>query len=98
MTAKGRPIRGAENVPGFCYVICDLTKSVEQRCKMHNANRTMDGLGYFYYHSVYKAYVNVMSFEQVLNGAKERNKAFFDKLGLPPYSRYPASVWSSMRM
>ena len=83
MTAKGRPIRGAENVPGFCYVICDLTKSVEQRCKMHNANRTMDGLGYFYYHSVYKAYVNVMSFEQVLNGAKERNKAFFDKLGLP---------------
>ena len=83
LTAKGRPIRGAESVPGFCYVTCDLTKSVEQRCKMHNANRTMDGLGYFYYHSVYKAYVNVMSFEQVLNGAKERNKAFFDKLGLP---------------
>jgi len=27
-TARGRPIPNSENIPGFCYVICDLTPSV----------------------------------------------------------------------
>ena len=27
-TADGRPIPGSEHVPGFCYVLCDLTPSV----------------------------------------------------------------------
>ena len=31
----------------------------------------------------YKAYIEVVSFDRLLNGARERNRAFFDKLGLP---------------
>ena len=31
----------------------------------------------------YKAYIEVISFDRLVNAAKERNKAFFDKLGLP---------------
>lgn len=82
-TAAGRLIPASEHVPGFCYVICDLTTSVVKRCRMHDAIRTSDGLGYFFYNKAYGAYVNVMSFDQVLNSAKERNRAFFDKLGFP---------------
>ena len=82
-TAKGRLIPRSEDVPGFCYVLCDLTPSIEQRCRMHDAIRTSDGLGYFFYNKAYSAYVNVMSYDQLLNSAKERNKAFFDKLGFP---------------
>lgn len=82
-TANGRLIPGSEHIPGFCYVLCDLTSSVVQRCKMHDAIRTSDGLGYFFYNKTYGAYVEVISFDRLVNAAKERNKAFFDKLGLP---------------
>jgi len=81
--ASGRLIPGSEHIPGFCYVLCDLTPSVVQRCKMHDAIRTSDGLGYFFYNKTYGAYVEVISFDRLVNAAKERNKAFFDKLGLP---------------
>jgi hypothetical protein len=30
-----------------------------------------------------KAYIEVMSFDRLVNSATERNRAFFDKLGLP---------------
>ena len=83
VTADGRPIPGSEHVPGFCYVLCDLTPSVVQRCKMHDAIRTSDGLGYFFYNNAFGAYVSVMSYDQLLNSAKERNRAFFDRLGFP---------------
>ena len=82
-TATGRPIPRSEHVPGFCYVLCDLTPSVVQRCKIHDAIRTSDGLGYFFYNKAFGAYVSVMSYDQLLNSAKERNRAFFDRLGFP---------------
>lgn len=82
-TASGRSIPRSENIPGYCYVICDITTSIETRCRMHDAIRTSDGLGYFFYKRNYNAYVEIISFDRLVNAAKERNKAFFDKLGLP---------------
>ena len=51
---------------------------------MHDAIRTSDGLGYFFYNKTFRAYVEVISFDRLVNSAKERNKAFFDKLGYLP--------------
>lgn len=82
-TAKGRPIGNASNVPGYCYVICDLTSTIKERCEMHDLIPTSDGLGYFGYKKTYQAFIEVISFDQLVNSAKERNRAFFDKLGLP---------------
>lgn len=82
-TAKGRPIPHSEDIPGFCYIICDLTPSVARRCKTLNLSVTSDHLGYFGYNLNYKAYIEVISFDRLLNAAQQRNKAFFDKLGLP---------------
>ena len=82
-TATGRPIPKAETIPGFCYVICDLTPSVENRCKLLELKPTSDRLGYFGYKSNFEAYIEVISFDRLLNAARERNRAFFDKLGLP---------------
>lgn len=81
-TANGRPIPRSDHIPGYCYVLCDLTPSIERRCRLHDAIRTSDGLGYFFYNKAFSAYVTVMSYDQLLNSAKERNRAFFDKLGL----------------
>ena len=83
-TAAGRPIPEGDNVPGFCYILCDLTERTRIRCERHHDfRRTSDGLGYFGFKANSNAYVEVISFDRLVNAAKERNRAFFDKLGLP---------------
>lgn len=82
-TASGRLIPESNDIPGFCYVICDITPSVVKRCRMHDAIQTADKMGYFFYHKEFGAYVEVVSFDRLVNAAQERNRAFFDQLGLP---------------
>jgi hypothetical protein len=82
-TASGRPIPRSEDIPGFCYIVCDITPSVERRCKLAQLKVTSDHQGYFGYNDNFKAYVEVLSYDRLLNGARQRNRAFFDKLGLP---------------
>jgi hypothetical protein len=82
-TASGRPIPRSDEIPGFCYVICDITPSVERRCKLAMLKVTSDRQGYFGYNDNYRAYIEVASYDRLLNAARERNRAFFDKLGLP---------------
>lgn len=83
-TKSGRPIPESEDIPGFCYVIADLTPSVKERCRVHHDFvETADHMGFFGYKKNSKAYVEVISLERLVNSAKERNRAFFDKLGLP---------------
>jgi len=82
-TASGRIIPNSEDIPGFCYVICDITSRVKERCEILGLAPTYDYLGYFGHNPNYKAYIEVISFDRLVNAAKERNKAFFDKLGLP---------------
>ena len=46
---------------------------------------TSDGMGYFGYNKAYKAYIEVMSFDQLVKSATERNSAFFTHLGIPSF-------------
>lgn len=82
-TSTGRPIPNAAQLPGFCYVLCDLTDTVRDRCKKHSMTPSHDGMGFFHYNQNYNAYIEVISFDKLVQAAKERNRAFFDKLGLP---------------
>jgi len=82
-TASGRQIPRSEEIPGFCYAICDITPTIERRCKLLGLTVTADHLGYFGYNPNFKAYIEVISFDRLINAARERNRAFFDKLGLP---------------
>ena len=82
-TAKGRLIPNSEDIPGYCYIICDLTETIIERCNFLDLTITSDHLGYFGFHKQYKAYIEVISYDRLVNSAKERNRAFFDKLGLP---------------
>ena len=45
MTASGRLIPASEEIPGFCYVICDITPTVERRCKLAQLKVTSDRQG-----------------------------------------------------
>lgn len=82
VTKSGRPIKISEEIPAYCYIICDLTKSMQSVCRQHNLKETYDGLGYFGYYDVLKIYFEVISFDQLLNSANERNASFFNKLGI----------------
>lgn len=82
-TATGRPIPPTQDPPAFCYIIADLTDRMIERCEISNLRPTHDGLGYFGFNDSAKAYIEVMSFDGLVNSATERNRAFFDKLGLP---------------
>jgi hypothetical protein len=50
---------------------------------MHRLNPTDDGMGYLGYHDVFNAYIEVVSFDRLLSLANQRNRAFFDVIGLP---------------
>ncbi|MEV4093661.1 ATP-binding protein [Streptosporangium saharense] len=83
LTASGRPIPSSQDSPAFCYIVADLTPTLVSRCEYANLRRTHDGLGYFGFNEPAKAYIEVISFDRLVNAATERNRAFFDKLGLP---------------
>ena len=84
-TVNGRPIPNAAKIPGFVYVLADLTNSLIGCCKVHQLQVTADGMGYFGYQrdESFNAFIQVISFDGLVKSAKERNRAFFDTLGLP---------------
>lgn len=82
-TKSGLLIPRNNDIPAYCYIICDLTSTMIKRCKNFSLTMTADGMGFFGYNPNYKAYIEVISFNQLVKAAKERNLAFFDKLGLP---------------
>ena len=83
-TPQGRPIPAPNDIPGFCYIICDITPTIKKCCKtMGCLQEAQDKMGYFGYHPNYKAYIEVISFNKLIQQAKERNRMFFQKLGIP---------------
>lgn len=82
-TATGRPISATPGAPAFCYIIADLTEKMIERCETSDLQKTYDGQGYFGYNRAAEAYIEVIGFDGLVNAAEERNRAFFDRLGLP---------------
>lgn len=82
-TARGRIVPDVKNAPGYCHIVCDITPKMEKCCKRNNLRSWRDGMFYYGYHDEYKAYIEVISFEELIKSAKQRNYAFFKKLGLP---------------
>lgn len=82
-TASGRPIAQPDKIPGYCYIISDLTDDVKSTCMTNDFSLAPDGLGYFRFYTNCNAYVEVISYDRLIKSAKERNRAFFEYLGLP---------------
>lgn len=83
LTRQGRPVSAYPDAPAFCYIVADLTPTMVARCQLANLKPTHDGQGYFGFNDPFKAYIEVTSFDRLLEAATERNRAFFDRLGLP---------------
>ena len=82
-TLEGRDIRVAENTPFYGFVVCDITSKVETWLKRTKDFKPMpDRLGWFQWMSNINLYVEVISWDKILNDAQMRNKIFFRKLGI----------------
>lgn len=82
---KGRPIIINDNTPFYLYVIADLTPKMVEYAEYGNLTRTPDNLGFFGYYTgkEINAYIEVISYDKLVEDAKKRNKILFDKLFTP---------------
>lgn len=78
----GRPIHIIDATTFFCYVICDVTTTLEQLLDRNDFKKGIDHDGYYRYHEKYKAYIEIVSFSKLLRDAKKRNRVLFDSLGI----------------
>jgi hypothetical protein len=82
-TANGRDVPVAHGVHYYCYIVADMTDKLEQHAYKAGLEKTPDGQGFFGYNKPYRAYIEFISYTKLLTDAKQRNRVFFDKLGLP---------------
>lgn len=78
----GRPVSVTNNAKFYCYIICDITKKIETFARKANFIEMSDGSGYFLFSNNYNAYIEIISFNKVLQDCKKRNNILFKKLGL----------------
>lgn len=80
--SHGRPIRISNQTRMYLYAVCDITPTLEPILENFNFTETPDGLGRYMFNDKLNAYIEVISFDKIVNDAKMRNAIFFDKLGI----------------
>lgn len=80
----GKKVNATNTTPFYCYIIADITDSLQYILDYENFDPTPDGMGYFKFYDTKKskAYIEVVPFEKIIKDAKQRNKILFDKLKL----------------
>ena len=79
---NGRLIKVGANTKFYLYAVCDITGSLTDILDEDDFVETPDKLGYYRFNQKYNAYIEVLSYDKILNDAKKRNKVLFDKLGI----------------
>jgi hypothetical protein len=71
------------SIPFYAYILCSLTPRIKAIADNHDFVKTPDNEGYFRYHQSAGCYIEIVSYDKVLNDAKKRNRAFFELLQIP---------------
>lgn len=71
------------SIPFYAYILCSLTPRIKAIADTHDFVKTPDNEGYFRYHQSAGCYIEIVSYDKVLNDAKKRNRAFFERLQIP---------------
>ena len=70
----GRIIRVGQNTKFYLYAVCDITTTLEQILDFHDFSQTPDKLGYYKYNDKMNAYIEILSYDKIINDAKKRNR------------------------
>jgi len=81
---KGKRIEANNKTPFYCYVVADITPTLQTILDYESIDPTPDGLGYFRFYETKtsRAYIEVLPFQKIIKDAKQRNKILFDQLKL----------------
>lgn len=79
---NGRPIKVGDSTQFYLYAVCDITDSLMKYAKRYGFHETPDKLGLYWYNDNARAYMEIISFDKLINDAEKRNKVLFDKLGI----------------
>jgi hypothetical protein len=79
---NGRTLTVDATTRFYCYAICDLTGPVKEFAENGNYAGLQGEYGYYTYNSRHNAHVEIIAFDKIVVDAKQRHKAFFDKLGI----------------
>ncbi len=79
---NGREIFVDDATRYYCYVICDLTTSIREYAENNNFTQLRGELGYYSYNRKLNAHTEIIAFDKIITDAKQRHKAFFEKLGI----------------
>lgn len=79
-TKDGEFLSGTENIRFFCYILCDIDVSIKKLAKLENLKVTPDNMGFYQYIDSYKAYLEIIPYNKLIQDSQKRNKILFDKL------------------
>jgi hypothetical protein len=79
----GRMLQPSNNTTYFGYAICDLHPRLKKELKRHSLRELPDGRGMFHFFEDHRAYIEVISYDKLLDDARKRNRVLFEKLALP---------------
>ena len=84
---RGRTLNVPAHTPFYAYIICDLTPTLKTMAKFAGLTQTPDCDGYFGYSANDGVYVEIISFNKLVDDARKHNAALFEKLGLGSWTR-----------
>ena len=82
-TKNGRPFRIKDGTRFYVYLICDLVPRLERELEDATFKKMPENDGYFFYHEIFQAWIEVIPYDKLLKDAKRRNRILFEKLNLP---------------
>jgi hypothetical protein len=78
---KGRPVKLDTNTIFYCYIIADIVGKLDEWS--FSWQRTADGRGRIYRpNNGFNGAIELIGWDDLLSDARERNKAFFDRVGI----------------
>lgn len=79
---NGRIIKTGPNTQFYLYAVCDITSRLKKIAEDYDFIETPDKRGMYKYHDKKRAYIEILSFDKIIDDASKRNRILFDKLGI----------------
>lgn len=92
---RGRLIRFPQSMPIHALIVCDFTEKLKKQAKFRDFRLTADEERLYRFHTEYGAFIEIMSFDAMMDTAERRNRILFDKLGLKAGALAPTAVAST---
>jgi hypothetical protein len=77
-----RPIKVGRDTQFYLYAVCDITPTLKKIAETHDFIETPDKRGMYKYHEKKRAYIEILSFDKLIDDAEKRNRGLFLTLGI----------------